>query len=76
MEHACKFVQNIAFERNKINSFCFVRFVSSSRLFVVNKIIGNAINLVDREEGAFSQAQTHTSVNPVFCSVVNISTLC
>jgi len=51
MVHACKFVQSLTFERNKINSFWFVSFVSSSKLFVVNKIIGNAINLVDREEG-------------------------
>ena len=52
MVHACKFVQRITFEGNKINSFWFVNFVSSSKLLVVNKIIGNAINLVDREEGS------------------------
>jgi len=51
MVHACKFVQSITFERSKIKSSWFVNFVSSSKLLLVNKIIGNAIHLVDREEG-------------------------
>ena len=44
---ACKFVRSIKFE--------FVNFVSSSKLFVVNKITGNATDLVDREEGGLLQ---------------------
>jgi hypothetical protein len=51
MVRACEFVHCITFERNKVNIFWFVNFLSSSTLFVVNKIIGNAINLVDRVEG-------------------------